>query len=253
MAPGITAAVCASRARAYSHGLVKLWGLHDINERLMREIGQTVISGPFAGLELTAMARQEHFGPYLLGTYELELHPWWHEVFKESFTQIVDVGASFGYYAVGMAQKFPRAAIYAFDTDRWARAAILEMAAANRVSNVSVNTACSPAWLRQHLREGALVISDCEGYEGELLCRSRVSALETATIIVELHETLSPGVSAAVVDTFSRTHVIREVASRTDTPLPVWPASSLMPDEIARASREVRGDQTWLFLRPGSR
>jgi hypothetical protein len=253
VAPGIAAAVLARRARANSQKLVKIWGLHEINERLIRTIGHTVIAGPFAGLELTPMARHEHIGPYLLGTYEMELHPWWDEVFHGQFTQVVDVGASFGYYAVGLARKFPCARIEAFDTDRWARAAIVEMAATNRTSNVSVGAACNPTWLRRHLRGGALVISDCEGYERELLCRSHVPALETATIIVELHENLSPGVSSAVAATFCRTHTLVEVGSRTETPLPMLPPSSLTADEVARASSEVRGAQTWLFLRPKAR
>lgn len=159
VAPGIAAAFFASRARAYSHKLVKQWGLTEINERLMQQIGRAVISGPFAGLELTPMAGQAHIGPYLLGTYEMELHPWWNEVLAGSFPQVVDIGASFGYYAVGLARKFPRVPVEAFDTDWWARAAIAEMAAANHVPNISVREACSPAWLCRHLRPGALLVS----------------------------------------------------------------------------------------------
>jgi ribosomal protein L11 methylase PrmA len=174
-------------------------------------------------------------------------------VFLGRFTQIVDVGASFGYYAVGFAQKFPHAAVVAFDIDPWARSAIAGMVAENNVANVSVRQACSPAWLREHLCTGALLISDCEGYERELLCGSKVPALDTATIIVELHENLAPGVSSAIVSRFSSTHTMEKVESRTTTALPLMPPHSLRDDELMRVSTEVRPNQAWIFLRPISR
>jgi hypothetical protein len=213
--------------------LVKQWGLFDINERLIQQIGNSVISGPFQGLMLTAMARQEHVGPYVLGTYEMELHPWWRAVLQQRFTQIIDVGASFGYYAVGLAQRFPNTAVRAFDIDPWAQTAIAGMAAANNVSNVSVHKACSPAWLRKH--------------------QSEVPALETATLIVELHETLARGVSSAIVSRFSITHTMEQAQSRATTPLPLLPRHTLTDDELMRASTEVRPQQAWMFLRPKRR
>jgi hypothetical protein len=250
VAPRLAESVFAARARAHSHKLVRQWGLFEINERLIQQIGSAVIAGPFAGLEFTATARKEHIGPYLLGTYEMELHHWWREILRGSYSQVVDVGASFGYYAIGLARSFPCATIDAFDTDWWARAALAEMAAANHVSNLSIHDACTPAWLGRHLRAGALLVSDCEGYERELLTSVEIPALGTATMIIELHEALSPGVSTAIAERFSDSHTVEQVASRTSTELPPMPPHSLTKTELIRASAEVRSPQAWMFLRP---
>lgn len=250
VAPQTATKVMSARARAHSQRVVKEWGLFQLNQRLIREVGNRVIAGPFKGMTLTPMTYQEHIGPYLLGTYEMELHPWWEHVFQQSFGQIIDVGAKFGYYAVGLAQRFPHATIVAFDTDWWARDAVREMVAANRVAGVSIQGFCSPAWLQENLRENALIISDCEGYERELFCTAEIPALASATMIIETHECFVPGVLADIVARFARTHVVHEVGSRSNSPIPEVRLHSLTKDEVRRASTEVRPQQTWVFLVP---
>ena len=65
------------------------------------------------------------------------------------FPQIVDVGAKFGYYAVGLARRYPAAAVVAYDVDWWARRACRRMAAANGVGNVD-GVGGVPAGLVRH-------------------------------------------------------------------------------------------------------
>jgi hypothetical protein len=60
------------------------------------------VGGPFAAIDLTASADAEHLGPFLLGVYERELDGAWARIFRGEDTQILDVGAKFGYYAVGL-------------------------------------------------------------------------------------------------------------------------------------------------------
>jgi hypothetical protein len=248
-APRTATRVLSARARAYSQQLVRGWGLSVLNERLMAEVGASVVAGPFRGLVLTPMTREEHVGPYLLGTYELELHPWLDRLSRQSFTQILDVGAKFGYYAVGLARCLPDTQIVAFDTDWWARDAVREMAATNGTPNVSVESFCDPAWLKTHLRDGAFVISDCEGYEGELFTAD-IPQLATATLLIETHDDFVPGVHAALVARFQATHRIEDVRSRLETPRPDVTVRSLSDQELARVSQEVRPDQSWLLLVP---
>lgn len=250
LAPQTATKVMSARARAHSHRLVKQWGLFDLNQKLIAEVGTQVIGGPFKGMTLTAMTYREHVGPFLLGTYETELHQWWKEIYQRSFGQIVDVGAKFGYYAVGLALKFPNSRVFAFDTDWWARDALREMAAANHVTNVSIEGFCSPAWLRQNLQENALVISDCEGYERELFCTAKIPKLASATMIIETHEFLVPRVLQSIIARFTSTHIVHQVGSRSNTPIPDLPLHSLTEDEIARVSNEVRPHQTWVYLVP---
>ena len=70
--PEAEIAVMAARSRAYSHGLIREWGLRSLNERLVAALGSRVVGGPFRGLVLTESTLAEHIGPSLLGTYESE-------------------------------------------------------------------------------------------------------------------------------------------------------------------------------------
>lgn len=249
IAPEAFVAISAARARRYSHRLVKQWGLYDLNQRLIAEIGNRVMAGPFEGMVLSPSAQSDHIGPYLLGTYEMELHPWWDHLFHRELSQIIDIGSNFGYYAVGLARRFPSAMSVAFDADWWARRAVREMASANGVNGLSVKGLCSTSWLDANLRENALIVSDCEGYEQQLFGMAWVPAFVSATLVIELHEDLVPGVGANIAARFDSTHDVREIASRPETPVGIRPRT-LTSGEMLRVSQEVRGRQTWMVLTP---
>jgi hypothetical protein len=223
--------------------------LFDLNQKLIARAGRRVLDGPFVGMTLTPSAEEQHVGPYLLGTYEAELHNWIEECLRGRFSQIVDIGSSFGYYAVGLARNFPHTSVVAFDTDWWARRAVMEMAAANGVSNITLARYCSPSWLAAHLKPSSLIVSDCEGYEVKLFLESPIPALVTATMIVELHEETPGELAQRFEERFSSTHAIERVTDRRLTP-PVRNVPGLDPSELERLSREVRGPQSWLYLRP---
>ena len=249
VAPRVTVAAQASRARRRSHRLLKAWGLWDLNQRLVAELGSQVLDGPFSGMTLSAHSRAEHIGPYLLGTYEAELREIWGRLLQHDYSEFVDVGANFGYYAVGLARRFPEKRVVAFDVDWWARQAVAEMCAANGVANVSVEAWCDPSWLARHLKENSLVISDCEGHEGALFCEQWVPAFASSTFVIELHEAFVPGVTERCRSTFARTHAARIVDTRNDMPLRARPAS-FTEEDMRRVSMEARGPQQWLVLTP---
>ncbi len=246
--PGAATVVSSVRARRRSHRLVKEWGLFELNRRLVAEFGRRVIAGPFKGLVLNDASLSEHIGPYLLGTYEMELHHTWARIRPQAFEQIVDVGANFGYYAAGLAAWFPETPTVAFDTDWWARWVVRDMAKTNSLGNISVKSACSPGWLLRNLRPRALIVSDCEGYEGQLF-DGAIPALDTATLVIEVHEQFVAGVTDRLRSRFRATHAIETVDSRSDTPPPPV-AKTLTFEEMKRASHEVRGPQQWLVLNP---
>lgn len=250
VAPRLMSAVTSARERALSQELAGKWGLCEINRRLIRELGNRVVSGPFRGMVLTPMTHAEHIGPYLLGTYEAELQPWWDAVLGGSFAQVVDVGAKFGYYAVGLARRFPAASVVAFDTDWWARSALAEMIRANDVGNVRVKAFCSPAWWRRSLVPNALIISDCEGYERELFCNAEASLFRDATLIIETHDEIAPGVSSDLMRRFAPTHEVASIWSRQDPALPAVRVQSLTQEELCRAGLEIRPRQEWLMFTP---
>src|SRR4051812_22639963 len=165
VAPGAAPALLSAGARAHSHRLIREWGLLDLNQKLLNRLGPMVQGGPFRGMTLSSMTHAEHLGPFLLGTYEAELHPWVEQVCQRRYAQVLDVGAKFGYYAVGLARRMPDTPVVAFDTDPWARRATREMTATNRTPEVVATGFCSPRWLDRHLAPNSFILTDCEGYE----------------------------------------------------------------------------------------
>ena len=254
VAPEWTTGLLSARARAHSHCLVREWRLNLLTEKLLAAFGPIVQSGPFHGMKLTPVSYTEHLGPFLLGTYEFQLHPWIAQIAGGQYSQMIDVGSSFGYYAVGLARLFPDVRMVTFDTDWWARSACREMALENRTANVEVAGFCSPAWLDRNLRPSSLILCDCEGYEAELLTRSTSSALSSATVIVETHDMIKPGATDAIRRSFARSHHVATVVADLETvPIPAVDLSFLTADEARSALREVRGPQTWLLLTPNVR
>ena len=83
------------------------WRLNLLTEKLLAALGPVVQSGPFSGMKLTPKSYREHLGPFLLGTYESQLHPWVAQIASGQYSQIIDIGSSFGYYAVGLARLLP--------------------------------------------------------------------------------------------------------------------------------------------------
>lgn len=250
VAPRWATALLSARARAHSQRVVKGWGCGPVNRKLVATLGSCVQEGPFAGMTLTDMTHAEQLGPYLLGVYESELDEAWSLVLTGSYTQIVDIGAKFGYYAVGLARKFPSARVVAFDTDWWARKAMREMSAANKTSNVEVLSYCDSDWLSTHIREAALVISDCEGYEAELFDQNSILKLRSATLIIETHDCLVPGVCDRLRAEFEESHSVRVFTSNSHRREPSNPLDFLSEAERGLAIYEARSAQTWLLCLP---
>lgn len=251
VAPRWTTALMSARARAHAHRVVKDWGCLELNAKIIGQLGAIVQEGPFAGLQLSPMTWVEHLGPFLLGVYESELDPAWQLVLSEDYRQIVDVGAQFGYYAAGLARRFPAATVLAFDTDRWARRALREMAQVNGLVNLRVLGFCDADWLAAHLEEGALLLSDCEGYEAELFSRP-IPRLETAVLIIETHDEVVPGVIGRLEGLLDSSHVLHRFASGRRRRCSTCSLEFLSDRERQLANQEVRSPQQWLLALPRS-
>ena len=179
-----------------------------------------VAGGPFRGMQHPSA---QSFGsallPKLLGSYESELHPVLEEMLRNDYGAIVDIGCAEGYYAVGLGLRFPRADIYAFDTSPHARRLCGEVAKLNGLNGrVHIGGFCDEATLRSiSLGSKALIISDCEGYEGVLFTKEMVSALlGKHDVIVETHDFIDIEISLRLRDVFTRTHQIRSIKSTDD-------------------------------------
>jgi hypothetical protein len=243
----------SARARAHSQKYLAGIGCRTVNEALLARFGDEVVAGPFLGLKLSPMARAEQIGPILLGLYEAELFPLWESIFQTTFSQVIDVGSKFGVYAVGLARRFPDSRIVAFDTDPWARRATREMCLANGAANVEVLSYCDADWLAANLVPGALILSDCEGYENTLFCGRPITQLVTATLVVETHDCFIPGTTNRLIARLAATHNVTPIHSIVPGPEPTVDLNFLSERDRALASRELRQEQDWLFATPKAR
>lgn len=185
-------------------------------DRFVRQNGLRVNAGPFAGMEYLHTAYCSRLLPKLVGSYEEELHPCINTAIRRRFGLVVDIGCAEGYYAVGLARACESTRVIAFDLSPYARSLCRQLARKNGVANrMALEGACTPESLSAVLDEGALVISDCEGYERELLDLDAIPALRTCTLIVELHDLFDSTISRTVARRFADSHNVTIIPGST--------------------------------------
>jgi hypothetical protein len=179
----------------------------------------TVSSGPFKTLRYPlAQSICSTLLPKLLGSYESELHPVLDDVLRNDYDAIVDIGCAEGYYAIGLALRFPHAQVYAFDTDPRSKQLCAEMGKLNCVADrLHIGDLCDQQVLRTlPLGEHALIVSDCEGYEGRLFDEQLAEFLVKHDLIIETHDFIDIELSSKLRDAFAETHEIRSIKSLDD-------------------------------------
>ena len=233
--------------------------------RLARLVNCTVIAGPFAGVRypsdcLVPFGSSGGVLPKLLGTYEMECQPFIEQSIEHQsqYRAMVNIGAGEGYYAVGMALGLVGIPVVSFEADRDNRELCEKLAQHNSVhERIRFLGLCTPESLVEALPADSLVICDCEGAELELLDPRRIPALNSATILVELHDIIRPEVSQTICSRFSFTHQIQIVTARPrqfalETAMRRYPMLAGLTDEDRRAfviESRPEGMQ-WAFMRP---
>jgi hypothetical protein len=214
--------------------------------------------GPFAGLRYVNDSLGSAYIPKLLGIYESELVSEIESICLGKPHLIVDVGAAEGYYAIGLALRNPQAKVVAFEMELKAQTALREMSLLNQVGDrLEIRGKCEPSDLAEALGNVAapIVICDAEGYEQKLLDPKAVPALARATILVELHDFVVPGITQELQSRFSETHRIKHIlqAPRSSAQFP-WRTfgTALLPrsylDWTVSEWRPV--PMTWLWMEP---
>jgi ribosomal protein L11 methylase PrmA len=173
---------------------------------------------------------------------------------------IVDIGAGEGYYAVGLAMRNPQARVIAFEMDPAGQRATAEMARLNGVSRrVEIRGKCEVTDLAEVLASvpRPVVVCDVEGYEIELLGPEIVPALRQATILVELHEFVVPGITAELMRRFTDSHQISQqwqtTRLRSEFPWRTLGTMLLPRAYLDWAVSEWRPERmAWLWMEPKS-
>jgi len=189
-------------------------------EILLREAGHMVFSGPFATMKLESGLALGRDPRMIVGSYELEIHEVINEVISRAPVNIIDIGAAYGYYAVGLALKVSATRVVAFEAveeKHWRQ--LSELASLNGVgSKIIQRGLCTPGALAEFCVPKSFVLSDCEGAEEDLLDPVAVPALRSCTVLIELHEFHRPRVVPLLVDRFKESHAVRIIEERSRDP-----------------------------------
>jgi len=202
-----------------------------VTRAFVKTHGLTVQDGPFAGMVFPrfAVGRGEMLVPQLLGAYEFELHDALRRAMNGSFDQIVDIGTSDGYYAVGLARGCPGATVVGYEMNDFPARICRSLAEANGVEDrLQLLGECRLEDLQRLPHARSFVLCDCEGAEDHLMQPQSVPLLQRASAIVELHEHVSPGITQRITGRFERTHEIAIVASGRRYP-GQWPLLQEVP------------------------
>jgi hypothetical protein len=228
-----------------------------MTDRFVAHHGLTVQGGPFAGMRYPAYAvpRGEMIVPQLVGAYESELHAAMAAVLADGFEQIVDIGVSDGYYAVGLARGLPEARVIGYEINPFPAKVCRALAEENGVSGrLELRGECTVEELRSLPELRTFVLCDCEGGEDVLMDPDRVPLLRTSHLVVELHEFAAPGIEERIRERFADTHEIDVVHSgpryTADYPqLRATPRTSYMDHALGVAEfRPV--PMKWAIMRP---
>jgi hypothetical protein len=189
-------------------------------KRVLDWSGGRVGSGLFAGMPYIDESHGSVFLPKVLGTYELELVPLVARWSNDQFRRIIVAGAAEGYYAVGLARRFPNASVVAFEPFSAAREALFQLAQRNECAHrIQVRGICHCSALAQAFADevSTLLLVDIEGGEALLLDPKIVADLTRSTMLVEVHEFAFPGIEALLRERFTVSHRISRVDARERT------------------------------------
>ncbi|MFM7347735.1 MAG: hypothetical protein ACKO1J_20480 [Tagaea sp.] len=237
--------------------MVALTRLHQLDSHLHALFAGTVQSGPFSGLRLV---RPTHsylgLSCRLLGTMESQLHAPIEDALSRPLAGLINVGASDGFYSLGMLKRRPDLRAIVFEADPAYAETIRANAELNglsaRIENRGYGDRQAIGQAIADLGGGRVhFIVDCEGAEKEILDPDGCPGLRGVEIIVECHDFVDRSITRVLRERFSNSHDIVEIGE-TMRPVSPHPAIAKM-SEIDRllAMCESRPEaMTWLWMRP---
>lgn len=234
--------------------LLTKWRSRALAVTQIQHHGAVVQAGFFAGMQYNAEATEGSLLARLVGSYEAGLVPHIEQAVASGVDCVIDVGCAEGYYAVGLARRYPHLTVYAHDISETAQDACRELAARNGVlERVVVAGEFKPGDFETFASRRPLVLVDAEGAELDVLRPDLSPALTRMSLIVETHDVWRPGARAELVARFDPTHEITQVDQHHEWPVvPKW-LRGLSELDLLLSAWEWRHRQTpWLVMRPRS-
>jgi hypothetical protein len=180
--------ILAIRSRRWQLNSLTSNGRLDQVKHYIEKHGTVVQSGPFAGLIYPLDAAIGRWSPpKLLGTYEMELHPFLYTAHDRRYDCVIDIGSAEGYYSTGLARML-QVPVLAYDPEPHERAFAVLMAESNGVSHlVKMADLFTVDEMRRLASRRALVVCDCEGFEGSLFRPDTIELTRNWDLMIELH------------------------------------------------------------------
>lgn len=226
------------------------WRSQIIANTVLARDGTILTHGPFAGMNYQVEASEGAYTARRLGCYEASLAPVIETIIARNSPLIIDIGCAEGYYAVGLARRMPTAHVMARDANPKAQALCAALANANNVATrVHIGGLIGGADLDICTRQRTVIICDIEGAEGELLDPMTAPGLLAADILVEVHESMRPGLLALLTARFQASHTISRIDRKLDdTALPAWMEDLSDMDRLLALWEWRAGPTPWLWM-----
>ena len=224
-----------------------------VAEELYAHFGNSILQGPFQGMNLP-LHRSYHWHPtYLCGTYELELHHFFTVKSLQQYEYFLNVGCACGYYAVGMARQCPETLTLAYDINSLIIEQARALATANQCNNIEFRGLFEIGDLCALAPQRCFVLCDIEGGEKDLFTQVPSSELRHCDFLIETHDFYVDGVTDALVSHFEDTHEVEHYKGCVRNPENYPHLNFLGPDKIGYALDVARHETgRWLFLRAKS-
>lgn len=234
----------------------KIWSYERFNAAFCKALDNRIIDGFAKGMQyVSSVPWTRLVVNRLVGTYEMELLPFFQSFDKNSPTTIFDIGAAEGYYAVGSLVRWQNSNVYAWEMDADARAIMKTLAAKNKVKErLQINETCTTTQLERALNtlSPELIIMDIEGEEVNLCSEEVIKNSQQSSWVIECH---SEEIVTTLHHRFSKTHEVEIIKNRTlsydDVKVKLPWVYTFFPQDRWRVVREGRVIATpWLIAKP---
>lgn len=232
--------------------LLAKWRHQLIANTLIGRQGNSVQTGPFAGLRFIGQPSEGCSAPRLLGCYEHELHPHIQRLMAVDFETVLNIGCADGYYAVGLAMHMPKVRIFAHDINEIAQTSCREVAALNAVADrIEIGGLFQGTDFARFAGKKTWLIMDIEGGERELLDPLAYPALREMTVLVECHDCFISGITDEIARRFTPTHRVTRIDHALAAPqLPGWLQQLGHLDQLLATWEWRTGPTPWLVMEP---
>ncbi|MBD8877995.1 hypothetical protein [Roseibium polysiphoniae] len=224
-----------------------------INAALLQKLGHDALKGPFKGARIIEPGSTQVGADYVsrvLGEYELEIQAAIMNGLDGSPDAVINVGTSDGYYLSCIQHLHPKLPLIGYEINADAKAACKQLLGV--ASNIIMKGAVDCNGLLEDLTAypSSLIIMDIEGHE-TILKELDPSTFAKATLIIELHEPLAPGITDQLATHFASTHAIEVLEQAGRNPFKHKELSEFDSSEKFLVLCEFRGaHQSWMVATP---